>query len=270
MNEIKIHILHCGRIWTDISVPEGRGKMVSPVTLMRNKKNRVCYPVSAYLIEHPKGNVLFDTGWNREVRTNQEEYLGPVLSRMMTAELPEGEAVDEQLAARGFMPTDLDYIVLSHMDADHISGLKMLGGAKNVLVSKSEAEAAKKLNPRYHRPMWSGVKIKTFRYTEPDYGPFNRYLDLFGDGTVLLSDMNGHSVGQTALTVQREGKYAVFFADAGYSSYAWKNLTLPGLLSGVDNARKCILWIRDTSMRPNCVGSFANHDPEVEPQTIII
>ena len=34
--------------------------------------------------------------------------------------LPEGQSVKEQLLRLGYMPSDLDYVVLSHLDVDHV------------------------------------------------------------------------------------------------------------------------------------------------------
>ena len=55
---IKIHVLHCGCV----SLPR-RAAFGGPALPAR----RVDLPVSAYLIEHPQGLILVDTGWSREI-----------------------------------------------------------------------------------------------------------------------------------------------------------------------------------------------------------
>lgn len=52
-------------------------------------------PVSAYLIEHPKGLVLIDTEWHRDVRENQIKHMSWKLNLASKARLHEGEAIDE-------------------------------------------------------------------------------------------------------------------------------------------------------------------------------
>ena len=59
------------------------------------KKRRILLPVSAYLIEHPKGLVLIDTEWHRDVRENQIKHMSWKLNLASKARLPEGEAIDE-------------------------------------------------------------------------------------------------------------------------------------------------------------------------------
>ena len=73
MDKIKIHVLHCGQVKVDCTLPF-RKKTRNPISytgLFRSKKHQLLLPVSAYLIEHPKGLVLIDTGWHTDVRINQ-------------------------------------------------------------------------------------------------------------------------------------------------------------------------------------------------------
>ena len=58
--------------------------------------------------------------------------------------------------------------------------------------SKNEAEwnACQKPQFRYLKRLWKGIDIKTFP---------NHEVDLFGDGSMLLLPMPGHSEGMTAV-----------------------------------------------------------------------
>lgn len=49
--------------------------------------------------------------------------------------LGKGAAIDEQLAALGIKPSELDMVLLSHLDCDHANGLKLVSDAKQILVS---------------------------------------------------------------------------------------------------------------------------------------
>lgn len=90
--------------------------------LFCSEKNQVILPVSSYLIEHPHGLILINTGY-----------------------LPMGWSVDERLAALGYKPSDIDYLLLSHLHCDHVSGLKQVKDAENILVSEPELRIANKL-----------------------------------------------------------------------------------------------------------------------------
>ena len=62
---IRIHVLHCGSMLVSKAVPYGGGVNLKNARrgVFDKAAERVELPVSAYLIEHPKGKVLIDTGW---------------------------------------------------------------------------------------------------------------------------------------------------------------------------------------------------------------
>ena len=66
---MKIHILHCGYIRVSETVPFGNSIDLKNTAqqLTSPDKSRVTLPVCAYLIEHPKGLILIDTGWCRDI-----------------------------------------------------------------------------------------------------------------------------------------------------------------------------------------------------------
>ena len=66
---IRIHVLHCGSMLVSKAVPYGGGVNLKNAQrgVFDKVADRVELPVSAYLIEHPKGKVLIDTGWSREI-----------------------------------------------------------------------------------------------------------------------------------------------------------------------------------------------------------
>ena len=66
---MKIHVLQCGSIRVDPTVPYGKrfDLIEAAKQLTAADKNRITLPVFTYLIEHPKGLILVDTGWCREI-----------------------------------------------------------------------------------------------------------------------------------------------------------------------------------------------------------
>ncbi len=82
------------------------------------RENRLWLPVSAYLIEHPKGLFLVDTGWARAMspegvfdKKAQIKSLGTVvLYEVNQGQIPLGQCVDEQLAEMGIKTSDIDAV----------------------------------------------------------------------------------------------------------------------------------------------------------------
>ena len=269
---IKLHILHCGLVQVDIALPFHQ-KTMNPFAftgLLRSKKHQVILPVSTYLIEHPKGLVLIDTGWHTNLRGDQIKNLGRLHYMINKAILPAGQAINEQLDERGIKIQELDFVMLSHLHSDHASGLELVSEAKTILTSEEEWTAAQKDKLRYIRHMWEGVNVKTFHMRDSGYGPQRRSFDLFGDESVIFIHTPGHSKGLTATLVQRDGKFVLLASDCGYAKKSWEQMILPGVMVNKPQLIKSLQWVKAMSQQPGSLGVFANHDPEVKPQTIEI
>ena len=268
--KIKIHILHTGLVKVDRALPF-HGEYSNPLAftgLFRSEKNQVILPVSSYLIEHPHGLILIDTGWNKLVRQSNWKELGPQV-QINTGYLPMGWSVDERLAALGYKPSDIDYLLLSHLHCDHVSGLKQVKDAKNILVSEPELRIANKLPMVYLPHEWKGVNLQTYQYDHTDIGPFNESFDLFGDGSIVQIHTPGHASGMSATRIQgSDGKFVLLAADTGYSSMPWEKMLTPGICTSRKKAITSLGWVREQAHKDNCIAAIANHDTKVDQQTI--
>ena len=283
MRKIRIHVLHTGRVRVSPALPFGGDcNIIKASGLTTPKSKWLWLPVSAYLIEHPKGLILVDCGWHRDMSPNgvydkraQIKSLGSrFLYHINQGVLEKGAAIDEQLADMGLAPSDLDYVLLTHLDCDHANGLKQVADAKHILVSRTEAEFARKRSLvnliRYQRRWWDGVGLTLFEWNSDD-GPFHRSYDLFGDGSVVMVNIPGHSDGLCAVKVTGEdGRFVLLFSDGGYATRSWKEMITSGVAEDKEQQRQSLAWIRKQSMDACCVASLANHDPEVKPHVIEI
>lgn len=270
MNEIsRIHILYTGSVRIDraLAYREHTFHPMPYTGWMRPASAQITVPVSAYLIEHSQGPVLIDTGWHTDIRVDQRRHLGLLASTMFQGFLPEGEAIHEQLNKMGIREHDIEAVVLTHLHADHVSGLKQVTGAKRIIVSEFEIEAAER-SPRYTRTMWQGVKLDSFRLKSIPFGPHQLGLDLFGDESIFLVHTPGHSHGQLSVLVRLSRGWILLASDVGYSSKSWEEMRLPGVTDNRGEAEHSLLWVRDFASHSDCLGVFANHDPDISPMII--
>ncbi|MDE6750153.1 MAG: N-acyl homoserine lactonase family protein [Lachnospiraceae bacterium] len=278
MENIRIHILHCGRVCVSPYLPFG-GKNCSRIKaagMTTRKKDRLWLPVSAYLIECTKGKILIDTGWSREMspegvydRNAQIRHMSLRLYIVNQGEIAKGEAVHEQLHLLGIEPKDLDYVLLTHLDCDHASGVRQVREAKHILVSEDEMACAKKDKIRYTASMWKGVPLEEFAFERTGIGPVRKSYDLFGDGAIQLINIPGHSDGMFAVQITNNlGQYVLLYSDGGYASKSWQQLICSGIATDRESQYKSLEWISKISSGKNCLESIANHDPDVIPHTI--
>lgn len=276
---MKIHVLHTGEVRVSPYLPFGGDNcnLLKASGMTTPKEDWIWLPVSVYLIEHPKGLILVDTGWHRDMspegvydKAAQIKSLGSrVLYNVNQGQIPLGEAVDEQLATMGIKPADLDYVLLTHLDCDHANGLRAVKNAKHIIVAQEELDCARKNGfIRYKKKWWEGVDLQTIEWNGTE-GPAQKSFDLFGDGSIKMINIPGHCDGLCAVKITREdGKYVLLFSDGGYATKSWKEMITSGVSLDKEMQRKSLQWIRDQSMDANCIESLATHDTDIKPHVI--
>jgi N-acyl homoserine lactone hydrolase len=266
---MKVHVLHTGKVYIDRALAY-KEKTLHPIPFtgwLRGKTKKMWVPVSSYLIEHPKGLILVDTGWHEEIRFNQKKHLGSLAYSMFKGDLPEGDSIAEKLNSLGIKSKDLDFVILTHLHSDHVSGLKHVQDAKKILTSEIEWKAAHK-RIGYIKSMWHGISIDTFSLTDIPYGPYKKGYDLFGDGSLYLVHTPGHSDGMVSMLVKMRQGWLVLASDVGYSEKSWEEMILPGITTDKKAAYLSLKWLKDFSKRKDCIRVIANHDPAIMPGII--
>jgi N-acyl homoserine lactone hydrolase len=265
----KIHVWHTGEVYIDQALAFEE-KTIHPMPFtgwLRPKTKKRWVPVSVYLIEHPKAIIVVDTGWHEEIRGNQRKHLGFLASSMFKGRLPEGKAVHEQLAKYGIEAREIDYVLMTHLHSDHVSGIKHVSEAKKILVSQLEWKAANR-EFGYVKSMWQGVNVTPFELTEIPHGPYKLGLDLFQDGSIFLVHTPGHSTGQFSVLVQTKKGWVLLASDVGYAARSFTQSILPGVKTSRIDAQRSLNWVREFSEREDCLVALANHDPEITHQII--
>ncbi|MBR1530764.1 MAG: N-acyl homoserine lactonase family protein [Eubacterium sp.] len=280
MSDIKIHVFHTGEVCVAPDLPFGgeNCNAVKASGVFGKREDRLWLPVSAYLIEHPKGKLLVDTGWARDMSPNGEfdkkaqiKSLGSVvLYEVNQGRIALGECIDEQLNEMGIKDSDIDAVLITHLDCDHANGLKQVKGAKKFLVAADEVKFANKLTNkvRYYNGWWKDIPLTEFEWNDTQ-GPVQKSYDLFGDGSVELINIPGHADGLFAVKVKNdEGKFVLLFSDGGYARKSWEEQITSGIAADKELQKKSLAWIREQSLDENCIESLANHDPDIAPHII--
>ena len=273
---MRIHILHCGMIQVSETVPYGDRIHIRDTgrQLFSSEQERVRLPVCVYLVEHPRGLLLVDTGWCREISPNGvydakavHRVLSPALSAFYHPSLPSGMSAREQLAAMGIRPQDLSHILLTHLDPDHVAGLKELSGARHIILPEDEyfwsCRTVFKL--RQPRSLWGDQPIERLFYRGSPLGPNRWAIDLFGDESVQLVNVPGHTDGQAAVILRSGGRFVLLAADAAFSPRNWQESTAPGFGLSHDWQMRSLRWIKEMADDPACAAVLCSHDPDVKP-----
>ena len=183
-------------------LPAGRLRMKKSVYVPAADRSELFdLPVSSALIRHRQGNVLFDTGCHPSVIDHAEQRWGS-LAKVMKPVMSAQDTLLPSLACVGLEPDDIDVVVNSHLHTDHC-GCNEFFRKATILLHAKELEAASSENAEaagYLRIDWdNGQPIETIAAER----------DLFGDGTVVLVPLPGHTPGTLGALVNldRDGQF---------------------------------------------------------------
>ena len=276
---MRLHILRCGSMRVSETVPFGNRIDLknSARQLAEPLDRRLTLPVFAFLIEHPRGPVLVDTGWCRAlspagiddpaaVRTVLPAHLAAFYRPL----LPPGEAVDEQLAALGLRPQDLAAVLLTHLDPDHVSGLRQLRGARRMILPEDEYfwNCRAVYKARQPQNLWIDLPIERVYYRGSPVGPNRWAIDVFGDESLLMVNVPGHTDGQAAVLIRSGKRFVLLAADAAFSPRNWCEEITPGYGFDRQQQLKSLRWIASMAADPACAAVLCSHDAAVSPGVI--
>jgi N-acyl homoserine lactone hydrolase len=166
------------------------------------------FAMGAILVQHPRGNLLFDTGFGRNV--DDHVRTSPLLMRSLT-KYSKGAPVADQLAAAGIDPHRLMGIVLTHAHWDHVSGIDDMRDVP-VLVTQKERDFIQSGDRATALIRGFGsLPYKVYGFPGGPYLGFERSYDMFGDGSVVLVPAGGHTPGSVIafITLPEGRRYAL-------------------------------------------------------------
>lgn len=135
MDDIILHIFHTGKVRVDRAIPLHERNPLAVTGLLRSRKKQMLLPVSAYLIEHPEGKILIDTGWDTKYATERPKQLFGMVNKVSAPIIKTNEGIDSKLKSVGLSPRDIDSVFISHMDFDHTSGLRLVKDVSDIRCS---------------------------------------------------------------------------------------------------------------------------------------
>jgi N-acyl homoserine lactone hydrolase len=155
--------------------------------------------ISAYLIVHPRGILMWDAGAiadeeriSRAAGVEQRVVRADGAERVVTL----GPALAEQLRASGYVLADVTHLALSHYHWDHTADANTFAHATWLVRQPDRDAMFADEAPGAARPTtYAALKNSQSVIVTADEH------DVFGDGTVILKHAPGHSEGHQVLFV---------------------------------------------------------------------
>jgi N-acyl homoserine lactone hydrolase len=215
---MRLYAFHCGGDMSDMAGFDPFDERVG---------TQVYNPYFFYLLTHPQGTLVFDSGLHPALATNPESHLGRDAASFHL-QLEPDDHIEAQLATIGMKPSDIDLVVQSHLHFDHAGGLEALRHAP-ILVQRREVEFAFE-PPVYQRNIYARGDFDhnlNWQKLDGDH-------DVFGDERVLIVTTPGHTPGHQSLVVKLDGQAVILLADATYLLDKMRARRLPAIVWSPD------------------------------------
>jgi glyoxylase-like metal-dependent hydrolase (beta-lactamase superfamily II) len=218
-------------------------------------------PFPTFLIEHEKGLVLLDTGLRPQAAEDPVGAYGELGSALFPEGFDRDLGVDRQLAKLGFRPEDVDTVILSHLHFDHVGGLPLFQHAQ-IIAGRGEMAAALWPDPAtaiagfYNAEDVAWLRDRRSQWWE--IGPQDH--DLFGDGSVMLFHLPGHTPGQLAILVRTPGENLLMATDVVHLRAGLTGVPMPYDWNAAETASSVMRL--HALARAHDARIWISHDPE--------
>lgn len=142
-----------------------------------------------YVIAHPEGNLMWDAGLPEGLVGQPKPFTSPDGNFTVSRK----DSLVNQLKLIGMTPADISYIALSHTHFDHSGHANTLKDAAWLVPQKEYDYITSDESQKNNADNYNAIKeLKKVQTVEGDF-------DVFGDGSVILKSLPGHTPGHQAL-----------------------------------------------------------------------
>jgi len=240
-------------------------KAMGPIRLMGDSSWSDWLPIYAWLIDHPEGPILVDTG--ETCRACARGYFPrwhPYYRFAVEFDIRPEQEVGPALLDVGVRPQDIRTVILTHLHTDHAGGLHHFPKS-TIWVSAREWQDAQGVGGKMRGyvlnrwPGWFAPKLITFSASALE--PFAGTVAVTASEDVMVVATPGHTPGHMSVLVRTDG---ISYFLAGDASYTEKTL-LARIPDGVTffpkTAVKTLTNILAYAQKERTV-YLPSHDPE--------
>jgi N-acyl homoserine lactone hydrolase len=253
---LPIHPLTVGQVRIHAKMHRGEGTgLRRRAKILRKGPMGALLPIHAWLIEHPEGLFLIDTGEAHTVRN----------ATFAEFHVTREDELDHQLKAANVTPSDVKTVVLTHIHGDHIDGLPHVPNA-TVLAHEREIAIANAPMGRLQRavirqPLPPNFDPQPLTLDGPALGAFSTSKALTADGRIVAVPTPGHTVGHIAVLIVQPDHHVLLGGDTAYDQHQLQDLHVDGVSPKDDVAITTMKTILAHAKAHPTV-YLPSHDPE--------
>ncbi|HEX8120218.1 MAG TPA: N-acyl homoserine lactonase family protein [Solirubrobacteraceae bacterium] len=255
---MRVHAINTGKVWVKSRQMRGvGGGRTRAIRTMFDREWSEPLPILAWLVEHPDGLIVVDTGESAGVmEKGWFPRWHPYFRLAVRFEARPEDEIGPQIRALGFDPEDVKTVVMTHMHGDHAGGIPHFPRSE-FLVARGEYEATKGIEGKInylpqHLPQW--------------FAPTLVDLDGWDPGHVVAPGVRivptpGHTADHVSVVVE-DGERTLFIAgDASYREDLMREGVADGVTQSPETHLATLARIRAFVDEHSAI-YLPTHDPE--------
>ncbi|GAA5504389.1 N-acyl homoserine lactonase AttM [Deinococcus xinjiangensis] len=223
---------------------------------LRDKEFLPPVPVWCWVIEHPLGIVVVDTGQDELARSN---WFGRTQTRI---HYRPADRLAAQMMRAGVDPAQVRTLIFTHLHIDHDRGA---GDFPEALLLASSTEIRQYTSPfaallGYSPPVWAKPPQEV-SFGGPALGPFAVSHDVYGDQRIMLLPTSGHTAGHLSVLIRQPEVDVLLAGDLTYTQQDLLTGRLGGFLTAPASQRQAMEKVRQLASAKPLI-YLPSHDPE--------
>lgn len=219
-------------------------------------------PITAWVIEHPEGIIVIDTGENYRAVSDPNYFncdpgTNFFYRSFLRLTLTPQDEIGAQLQRLGLATNDVRWVIQTHLHGDHMGGLNYFPKSQ-VIVSPLDYPASMGTLPCNY-PTWLSPSFT--RFEGHSVAGFTHTMPLTRQGDVLIVPTPGHTAGhQSVILIDHAASY--FFAgDTSFNEEQLKTGGTAGIAANPGQMRRTLSSIRAyTQAHPTIYLPSHDHD----------
>ncbi len=218
--DVKIHALCTGSVAvkTNFKKKKGFGELAK-LNILLDKHYTEYLPIWVWVIEHPDGLIVIDTGENAQVSNldkyleNESWFLRYQFKHAAKFKIDEKEELNHQFESVKLNLDAVKLVVLTHLHLDHTDGLKFFPKQEIIVADKEFKHANSNMPSTY--PSWFNPNKVTYQKDKIEV--FDIAYPITTSEDLLYIPTPGHTIGHSSVLFRTDDFDIIFSGDTSYN-----------------------------------------------------